>query len=151
GLVRCRYYHHRLSPAFGPEIVIEKGSDLAVPLADQRHHVHIRLAVAAHRPEQRAFPDTAAAEQADALATAARQHAVDRANASYQRLGDMLAIERAGRGREQTELNRRRDRRASIHRLAEAVEHPAGHVRAGFDTGRIRPRHYPVSQLNSRN
>ena len=52
---------------------------------------------ARHGAEQGALAHAAAAEDADALSLAARQQAVDGADAGDQRLGDVLALERIGR------------------------------------------------------
>ena len=89
-----------LRHALRAQIVLEKRAHFAVALADQRDHADVGRVVAAHGAEQRALADAAAAEDADALALAAGQQAVDGANAGDQRLGDVLALERAGRSGE---------------------------------------------------
>ena len=99
GPVRGRDDHHGPLPALSAQVVFEKRAHLAVALADQRDHADVRRIVARHGAEQRALADAAAAENPDALAFAARQQAVDGADAGDQRLGDMRAVERVRRRR----------------------------------------------------
>ena len=88
---------HRALHAFRAQLMFEKSAHLAVALADQRDDGDVRRIVPRHGAQQRALADAAAAENADALALAAGQQAVDGADAGDQRLGDVLALERAGR------------------------------------------------------
>ena len=87
--------HDGTLAAFGTQLVIEKGANLAIALADQRDHRDVGGIVARHGAQQRAFADAAAAEDSHALAFAAGHHGVDGADAGGDGLDDVLAIQRA--------------------------------------------------------
>ena len=59
--------------------------DLAAALADQRDHVDVGVRVARDHAEQGRLADAGAGEDADALAPAERQEAVDGAHAGAMR------------------------------------------------------------------
>ena len=132
---------------FRAQVVIEKGADFPVALANQRNHADVGLTVAAHGAKQGALSHSASAEQPDALSLSAGQQAVDGANAGHERLDDMLAIERTRGDGEQVVERRRLDGAAAIHRLSESIEHAAEQARAGFDQRRDRAGHNLVAEL----
>ena len=76
-LVGCGHNHHRSSPPFFSQAFFEKLSYLAPALTHQPDNNHLRLAIASHHPNQRAFADTGAAEYSNPLAAADRQHSID--------------------------------------------------------------------------
>ena len=103
--------------------------------------------MARHRAQQRALAHAAAAEDADALAFAARQQAIDGAHARHQRLDDVLTLQRIARPAAQRISVRGGNRRSAIDGLAETVDHPAQQARTYLDprllaAGRHRIAHF---------
>ena len=90
------HHHHRTAAAFRAQFIFEKRPHFAIAFAHQRDHADVGVVVPRHRAQQSAFADAAASEDAHALSFAARQQAIDGANAGDQRLYDMFAIQRLG-------------------------------------------------------
>ena len=105
--------------------------------------------MARHRAEQRALAHAAAAEDSDALALAAGQQAVDRANAGDQRLRNMLAVERIS-GRPVEIVERLGwDGAAGIERMPKAVEHAPQQRRPHRDPRVAAARDDGIAQLHA--
>ncbi len=75
-------------------LVSMKVGDFAAALADQADDDHVRLRRAHDHAEQHRLADARARHDADALALADRQEAVDRAHAHVERLAHAAAVER---------------------------------------------------------
>src|SRR5204862_318085 len=119
----------RALAAFRAQLVFKKMAHLTVALADQGDHRDVGRILARHGAEQRAFSDTAAAKQSNALAHAAGQQAVDGANAGHERFRDVLALERAGRRAEKIIFGQRLDGRSAVDGPAETVQHAPQQIR----------------------
>src|SRR5579862_554909 len=91
-LIRSRDNHHGAAAAFFTERCKEF-ADLASALADQRQHGQVRHGSASHHANQRTLADSAATKNADSLAAAAGQEAVDGADAAGERLINKSAIQ----------------------------------------------------------
>ena len=100
-----------------------------------------------HRSQQSAFPYPAAAENADTLSLAARQHTVDGANARHQPLFDVFTFQRPRRHGVKFISRFCVNRSAAIHRPSEPVENPAQKTWPYLHARFLPPRHNPVSQL----
>ena len=90
-LVAGRDDHDRALQARFAEIALDEVADFFAALADQRDHVDVGGRVAGDHAEHRRLADAAARKDADALAFAAGQQAVDRAHAHAQRFGHARA------------------------------------------------------------
>jgi hypothetical protein len=99
--------------------------------------------------QQRALADAAAAEQADPLALPARQETVDRTDPRDQALRYMFSRQWI-RGRR---IQRIRffgfDRRTSVHRLPESVQHSSEQARSDGQTGVLHARDHAAAQLQA--
>ena len=67
-MIGRRRHHHRAREPGAPEDTLDELLDLASALADQSDHDHVGSGIARHHAEQHALADSAAGEQADALA-----------------------------------------------------------------------------------
>ena len=117
------------------ELVVDEGLDLAVAFADEGDDGDVGRVAAAHGAEQRALADARAAEDADALADAAGQEAVDDADAGGELLVDVFAREGIGRGGVERIGGYGDDGRSAIHGEAEPVEDAAEQERRDGDVG----------------
>ena len=118
--------------AFGPQTLFEEFADFATTLANQANDDDFSVAVAGHHANERAFAHTRAAEDADALAAAHGEQAVDGTDARAERGADRDAVERL-RSRTIERNSRAQSRtRTSVHGLAESVEHASDECVADF-------------------
>jgi hypothetical protein len=128
--------HHALLQTFLAERFGDELADLAAAFADQRDHVHLAGLAARDGAHQGRLADARTGEDADALALAERQHAVDRGDAGLDRLVDRGTRQRRRRiagQRAQSAL----DRRPAVERPAERVDDAA--EQTGPDRHRQRP------------
>src|SRR5205823_53958 len=108
----------------GAEVALDELADFTATLADERDDVHVGARVARHHPEERAFPDARAREDAEPLATAAGEQRVDRADAEVERLADRTALERVHALAVERVVAFALDRAAAVERPPEAVDDP---------------------------
>jgi len=126
--------HHRTRQAFFAQIVLDEFLHFAAALADQSDHDGIGIGVARQHRQQRGFSHAGAGENAHALAGAAGGEGVEGANAQIQFLADAAAAGGGdGRGLERIGRHAQRQRALSVHRLAEAIDHPAQPGLGGID------------------
>ncbi len=146
----------RALESFFAERILEELADFAAAFADQREHRQIGLRAAGHHSDQGALADAAASEDSHALAAAAREHAIDGADAAAERLADRRAVKRLGRRSVKRAVYRGAVRAVGIERLAGGVDdaaeqsftdreerlHPIGnHVVAETDAAEAAERH----------
>ena len=156
GRVAGRAHDDRARAARRAQRLLEEVDHLAAALADQRDDVHVRLGLARDLSHQRRLADARAGEDADALALADGQQAVEDAHAQRQRLADARARQRIGRGAIDGPFARLGDRAGAVDGLAEPVEHAPEqmvrhadrertarrrHQRIGADARRLAQRH----------
>ena len=103
--------------------------------------------LAGDHAEQRALADARAGEDADALAAADRQHAVDGAHARLQRLVDQLALERVRRLGSERHALLRFELALAVDRVAEPVQHAAEQARADVDAERAAERLHAAARV----
>jgi hypothetical protein len=124
-LIGGRHHHDRAGQARITQIVLQKLLDLAAALADQPDHRDIGHDIARQHREQHRLADARAREDAHALAMAAGDEGVQRADTKVDRGTDPLAC--MGRRRRRPERIRQRarlQRALAIDRLAHGVHHP---------------------------
>ena len=105
--------------------MFDEGPDFTITFADQGDDVDTCRAGPRHRSQQCAFPDAAAAKDADALTFPAGEQSVDNANPRGEGLVDMNAIHRARRLCIEGPGLRCKDRNAAVDRHSETIEHSA--------------------------
>lgn len=137
GLVASGGDHDAALAAFGSKFVFEKAFYFAVAFANEGDDGDVGPVVFAHGAEKRAFADTGTAEDADALAFAAGEQAVDDTDAGDERLGDVFAGERTGWWSVEIVKRFWSDRGTTIHRLPKAVEDAAEELMADGDFARF--------------
>ena len=123
--------HNGTLGAFRPHVVLEERADLAIALADQGDDGDVGGVVAGHGSEQGALTHAAAAENPHALPFAAERQRVDGPNAGDDRLGDVLAVERASGWLIQAILRAGLNFRSVIEGTAKTVQDPSD--QAGAD------------------
>ncbi len=107
------------------QVAFDELADFAAALADEGDDVDVGGGVAGDHGEQRALPHARAGEDADALALAAGEQAVDAAGAEGEGLRNPLATERMRRVLQHGIFVFRLDLAEVVKGPAEAVEHAA--------------------------
>ncbi len=123
---------------------------LASSFSDQRQHGQVSAGVAGHHPQQCALADSAAAEDAQALAPAAGEETIHRADSRTDRLPDGGAAQRLWRRRVQQLKVAAGVRSLRIHWLAAAVDNSSSQARSDAQLRFGSPGHHPVAVADSR-
>lgn len=89
--------HHGALEAFLAEDLVDELLHLAAPLADQTDDDDVGPGETGHHPQQHRLAHPGTGEQAEALAAADREQAIDRADADVERFADRVALERVDR------------------------------------------------------
>ena len=97
GLVRGGDDHDGFAPAGFVEVFFEELAHFAAAFADQGDHIDVGFGLAGHHAQEGGFADTAAGEDAEALAAAAGDESVDGLDAGAKHVADALAFERVRR------------------------------------------------------
>ncbi len=82
--------HHGALEAFLAEDLVDELLHLAAPLADQTDDDDVGPGEAGHHPQQHRLAHPGTGEQAEALAAADREQAIDRADADVERFADRV-------------------------------------------------------------
>ena len=122
-LVAGRRHDDAARAPFRPQIAFEKLVDFPPPLADQRHHRHIRSRVADQHAQRHALADARPGKDAQPLSKSAGQHAVDGAQTGRQRRIDARSRDGVGRTSFQRRAGSQRKRRPPIDRAASSIDH----------------------------
>ena len=144
-----RHDHHAAGQTLGTQVLLQKLADLTPALADQGDHVDDGVARIGDIAQQHALADAAAGEDPHSLASAAGQHAINRADAQGQRLGDLLASQGGGTADIQRTFIRSLQGAFAVDGLAQAVEHAAEDRVAEQDVPRGRSARSPCRRAKS--
>jgi len=121
-LVRRRHDHDRMRQRV-PEVALDELADLAASLANQSDHVDLGRSRPRDHAHQRRLPDAGAGEDAEALAPAARNQGVERADAEAHPVADPGSGQRIRRCAGRVPPRDPRRRVEAIQRNPEAVDH----------------------------
>ena len=112
------------------DLGFQEVGDFAAALADQPDDDNVGLGRLHHHAEQHRLADARPGHDADALALADRQQAVDRAYPDVHRLEYAAAVERRLQLAGERPCPRAADRTQAVDRFARPVDHAAQHRRA---------------------
>src|SRR5690606_21098857 len=146
-IIRWRGDHYRAGHALFAENLFDELLHLPAPLANQADDGDIRLGKAGHHAQQHALAHAAAGKQAQTLAAAYGEHAVDRPNAHIQRRLDGMALEWVDHRARQVDPVFAFEGALAIQWSADAVEYPAQHFVAHRQLAATGCGYYPCSGL----
>ena len=135
--------HHGALEAFLAEDLVDELLHLAAPLADQTDDDDVGPGEAGHHPQQHRLAHPGTGEQAEALAAADREQAIDRADADVERFADRVALERVDRRAVHRHPVFGAHSALAVEGAAGAIEHPAEHRHAHRQAPGVRQRHDP--------
>ncbi len=143
--------HDRTRPRVACELGFEEVGDFARAFTDQPDHNDIGLGGTDDHAEQHRFADTRSRHDADALALADRQHAIDRAHADIHWLKHAAAIERRLQLAAERPMPRTAHGPQPVNRLARAIDHAPEQRLADFGlAGRANRAHRRMRQQRRR-
>ena len=146
--VGCGHHDGASLESTWTQIAFEKTSYFPAAFADETEDDDVGFGTARHHPEQRALTHAAAAKDADALPSSARQQRVDRANTCTERYVDFLAIHGIQRSWTKRRFLMGEDRPSAVDRPAKAVDHAANQRIAGGHALRSIARDDGITRSN---
>src|SRR5690606_1678259 len=140
-------HHYRAGHALLAEDLLDEFLDLPAPLADQANDGNVRLGKARHHAQQHTLAHAAAGKQAQALAPADGEHAVDGTDADIQRLFNGMTLEGIDYRTVEVYPVFALERALAVQRPTDTVQHPAEHVATHRQLATARGGPHPRPRL----